>query len=38
MSGPLTGGWYSQHDTAANPMVHPGRADLRGVGLDPPDG
>jgi tRNA-Thr(GGU) m(6)t(6)A37 methyltransferase TsaA len=34
----LRGGWYSQHDTAANPMVHPGREGLRGVGLDPPDG
>ena len=33
----LRGGWYSQHDTAANPMVHPGREGLRGVGLDPPD-
>ena len=34
----VRGGWYSQHDTAANPMVHPGRKGLRGVGLDPSPG
>jgi tRNA (adenine37-N6)-methyltransferase len=28
-------GWYQQHQTAANPLVRPGRAGLRAAGLDP---
>jgi tRNA (adenine37-N6)-methyltransferase len=29
-------GWYQQHDTAANPLIRPGRQGLRAAGLDPP--
>ncbi len=32
--GHIRAGWYQQHDTAANPLVHPGRDGLRGAGLD----
>jgi tRNA-Thr(GGU) m(6)t(6)A37 methyltransferase TsaA len=32
----VRGGWYHQPDAAANPLVRPGRAGLRGVGLEPP--
>jgi tRNA (Thr-GGU) A37 N-methylase len=32
----VRGGWYQQHDTAANPLVRPGDQGLRGVGLDRP--
>ena len=32
----VRGGWYQQHDAAANPLVRPGDRGLRGVGLDPP--
>jgi hypothetical protein len=31
-------GWYTQHDTAANPLVTPGPEGLRAAGLDPPAG
>ena len=31
----LRGGWYQQHNTAANPRVRPGDQGLRGVGLRP---
>jgi tRNA-Thr(GGU) m(6)t(6)A37 methyltransferase TsaA len=33
----IRGGWYAQHDVAADPLVRPTRRGLRGVGLDPPD-
>ena len=32
----IRAGWYTQHDTAANPLVQPGPEGLRAVGLDPP--
>jgi tRNA-Thr(GGU) m(6)t(6)A37 methyltransferase TsaA len=32
--GHIRAGWYQQHDTAANPLVHPGRDGLRGAGLN----
>jgi tRNA (adenine37-N6)-methyltransferase len=32
----LRSGWYQRHNTAANPLVHPGREGLRAAGLDPP--
>jgi tRNA (Thr-GGU) A37 N-methylase len=32
----LRGGWYQQHDAAANPLVRPGRRGLRAAGLDLP--
>jgi tRNA (adenine37-N6)-methyltransferase len=31
----VRGGWYQQHQTAANPLVRPGRKGLRAAGLDP---
>jgi tRNA-Thr(GGU) m(6)t(6)A37 methyltransferase TsaA len=31
----VRGGWYQQHDVAADPLVRPTRRGLRGVGLDP---
>jgi tRNA-Thr(GGU) m(6)t(6)A37 methyltransferase TsaA len=31
----VRGGWYQQHDVAADPLVRPTRQGLRGVGLDP---
>jgi molybdopterin-binding protein len=31
----IRGGWYQQHDVAADPLVRPTRQGLRGVGLDP---
>jgi tRNA-Thr(GGU) m(6)t(6)A37 methyltransferase TsaA len=31
----VRGGWYQQHDVAADPLVLPTRRGLRGVGLDP---
>jgi tRNA-Thr(GGU) m(6)t(6)A37 methyltransferase TsaA len=34
--GHIRGGWYSQPDAAANPLVHPGPDGLRALGLDPP--
>ena len=35
----IRGGWYQRHDTAANPLVRPGRRGLEGAGLvpTPPD-
>ena len=33
----VRGGWYQQHDVAADPLVRPTRQGLHGVGLDPPD-
>jgi hypothetical protein len=32
----IRGGWYQQHDVAADPLVRPTRHGLHGVGLDPP--
>ena len=32
----IRGGWYQQHDVAADPLVRPTRQGLHGVGLDPP--
>jgi tRNA-Thr(GGU) m(6)t(6)A37 methyltransferase TsaA len=32
----IRGGWYQQHDAAANPLVRPGRRGLRAAGLDLP--
>jgi tRNA-Thr(GGU) m(6)t(6)A37 methyltransferase TsaA len=31
----VRGGWYQQHDAAANPLVRPGRKGLEAAGLDP---
>ena len=31
----IRGGWYQRHDTAANPLVRPGRRGLEGAGLVP---
>src|SRR4029453_4053602 len=31
----VRGGWYQQHDVAADPLLRPTRRGLRGVGLDP---
>jgi tRNA (Thr-GGU) A37 N-methylase len=32
----VRGGWYQQTDAAASTLVRPGRAGLRGLGLNPP--
>jgi len=31
----IRGGWYQQHDTAANPLIRPGRKGLQAAGLEP---
>jgi tRNA-Thr(GGU) m(6)t(6)A37 methyltransferase TsaA len=31
----VRGGWYQQHDAAANPLVRPGRKGLQAAGLEP---
>jgi tRNA (adenine37-N6)-methyltransferase len=33
----IRGGWYQRHNTAANPLIRPGRRGLEAAGLDPPD-